>query len=135
MSTASIKHESGNSMSNTFVEMASKYKKDLQSHLRAQVEEFAKENPKYCGIQWDQYTPSFNDGEPCYATMSDLRLLLVDEEEGDGYIDAYEFDSFTPEGQINELISDSIGLMTWLFEDDKTITITASTVTTEDYRE
>jgi hypothetical protein len=124
-----------NAMSNIFVELASKYKKDLQSLLRVQVEEFTKENPKYCGIQWDQYTPSFNDGEPCYATMSHLRLLLVDEEEGDGYIDASEFYGFTPEGQINSLISGSLRLMTWLFGNNKTITITAEAVTTEDYRE
>ena len=37
----------------------------LTSIFRKQIEKSFKENPTVLGVRWTQYTPYFNDGEPC----------------------------------------------------------------------
>ena len=45
-------------------------------------------------IRWSQYTPYFNDGEPCIFGVHSVTLKLVngddeDGDEADGYVDSY----------------------------------------------
>lgn len=48
------------------------------------------------GIRWEQYTPYFNDGEPCEFSTGEVRIRLtgVDEEDGD-YEDGYLTNLYT----------------------------------------
>jgi hypothetical protein len=45
----------------------------------------ALETPGVRGLVWEQYTPYFNDGEPCEFSVGDVRVLLdgVDEDTED----------------------------------------------------
>lgn len=57
------------------VEELNAAKKKMQEELAAQMEplfqEFFKNNPKIAKIAWTQYTPHFNDGEPCVFNVHD----------------------------------------------------------------
>lgn len=41
--------------------------------------------PEVHSVQWDQYTPYFNDGDPCYFSVNEARVLFTNynEEEDD----------------------------------------------------
>ncbi len=55
-------------------------------------------------VRWEQYTPYFNDGDPCYFSVGEVRVKFTNVEEadeddhddegdwGDGYLGDYEID-------------------------------------------
>lgn len=50
--------------------------------------EFFEANPKAAAVSWRQYTPYFNDGDPCYFRVGEMALHLhpdEDEEEDEDY--------------------------------------------------
>ena len=62
----------------------------LQSEFKAIFDA----NPELQGLRWKQYTPYFNDGEPCVFGVHDVYIRLADTPEDagdyeDGYDDAY----------------------------------------------
>ncbi len=62
-------------------------KKTVQKAMRA----FMAEHQDVASLQWNQSAPSFNDGEPCYFSVGEPKVRLVDGddeagEEGDGYL-------------------------------------------------
>jgi len=67
----------------------------MSSEIRAVQEKFSKQGrtligqaakdildayPQVHGFQWRQYTPYFNDGDPCYFRVGDLHALIEDPE-------------------------------------------------------
>jgi hypothetical protein len=61
--------------------------------LAAEIKQMFKDNPKVESIRWNQYTPYFNDGDPCVFSVKDLYYKPEggDEDGGDyedGYFDA-----------------------------------------------
>lgn len=46
-----------------------------------------------CGIRWAQYTPYFNDGDPCYFSTHELRVLLDKKLFGDDVVQEIYDDS------------------------------------------
>jgi hypothetical protein len=44
------------------------------------VTSFLESHPEVAALRWSQYTPSFNDGDPCTFTMNDIELSLKPEE-------------------------------------------------------
>lgn len=54
-------------------------------------------------VRWEQYTPYFNDGDPCYFSIGEIRVKFVDTNEdednegdyGDYYLCSYELDEIT----------------------------------------
>lgn len=54
-------------------------------------------------VRWEQYTPYFNDGDPCYFSVGEARVKFAEYDEGeddegdygDGYLSDYEIDSHT----------------------------------------
>lgn len=62
---------------------------ELEPFLRAVYERDDVE-----AIRWEQYTPYFNDGEPCYFTVYEpsIKLVGASEDEGDwedGFVESY----------------------------------------------
>lgn len=59
-------------------------KKELTAGLQAKLAELTKvafeENPRLRAICWTQYTPYFNDGEPCEFRMGEINALVLDDE-------------------------------------------------------
>lgn len=58
--------------------------------------EFFAQNPEIQSLKWEQYTPHFNDGEPCVFRIYSLRVCKdLESEEGDyedGYLTTYDLD-------------------------------------------
>jgi len=61
------------------------------------VKTFFEEHSEVTAIRWRQYTPSFNDGDPCeftvgclYAAVEPLRELQEIGDYDDGFLDSYE---------------------------------------------
>lgn len=81
--------------------------KDIMSLLK----NLMAENPKLVALRWHQYTPSFNDGEPCEFSIGELSYKFddsltnaetkrskddedEDEDEDEGFMDNYELNGF-----------------------------------------
>lgn len=43
------------------------------------LQEFFTDNPQVKAIQWAQYTPGFNDGDPCVFSVTEPQFSLVDD--------------------------------------------------------
>lgn len=55
-------------------------------------------------IRWKQYTPYFNDGEPCEFSIGEIEIRLSDAEEDagdyeDGYEDAWSLTYYAAQGE------------------------------------
>lgn len=67
--------------------------------------------PGIYAARWRQYTPYFNDGEPCEFSVQDIEVKLspLDDEEDergdyeDGFIDTYMMDYGRDRGELTEL--------------------------------
>ena len=44
------------------------------------TQELLQNNPQVRSLYWTQYTPYFNDGEPCYFRFNDVNALIEDPE-------------------------------------------------------
>lgn len=94
--------------------------KDAQGALAKEFKAFFTKYPNIDAIRWEQYTPSFNDGDPCEfsrhefsarVVMKDKKsevgtaeLIAADETDDDGFYEGYEIDGKTPLGEaISEL--------------------------------
>jgi hypothetical protein len=56
--------------------------------------EFFKAHPRVKAIRWEQYTPYFNDGEPCEFGVNEFSVKLAaapsaDDDEDDGWLDSW----------------------------------------------
>lgn len=74
---------------NTVKEFAKTVANDLQN--------FVKQNKLVIGITWTQYTPYFNDGDPCVFRIREPRLKFIDTpdnagDDSDGYITDYDIE-------------------------------------------
>lgn len=81
-----------------------------QEDLRVLIEPVLA-HPKVEAIRWRQYTPYFNDGEPCVFDVSDVyfRLTSVPEEAGDyedGFVSTWDA-RYVPE------VAEMIGTTEW----------------------
>jgi hypothetical protein len=60
--------------------------------------EFFDANPKAAAVSWRQYTPYFNDGDPCYFRVGEMSLHLhadEDEEEDEDYDPDQGYDAYS----------------------------------------
>lgn len=63
--------------------------------VKPTLQNFLKENPEIKTVMWTQYTPYFNDGEPCVFGVHEPEFLTVKrddfdyEAEGSVYISSY----------------------------------------------
>lgn len=63
--------------------------------IKEYLQEFWDQNPEILEIMWHQYTPYFNDGDPCEFGVYDVRAKFVDtpgveDEAEDDYYTEYE---------------------------------------------
>lgn len=52
-----------------------------ESSLKEMFKEFFEAHPKVEDVHWHQYTPYFNDGDPCYFGVYDFYVTLADSDE------------------------------------------------------
>jgi hypothetical protein len=55
------------------------------------LQQFMTEHPDVKAIGWTQYTPYFNDGEPCVFGVNDLHASAVDERDDEVGGDGWEY--------------------------------------------
>lgn len=59
-----------------FHKLREELSKRLQGEFKNLISEVFEANPEVYGIVWNQYTPYFNDGEPCEFTVSDFEPVM-----------------------------------------------------------
>lgn len=61
--------------------------KALQAEAASQItpllQQFIADNPQVSKVWWTQYTPYFNDGDPCVFRMSDVNFAFVGDDDDD----------------------------------------------------
>lgn len=62
-------------------------KDEFKPHFMAELKNFFNNNPGLVGISWPQYTPYFNDGDPCEFGVHESELKYSDMEEYENYYD------------------------------------------------
>lgn len=54
--------------------------------VKPMLQQFIADNPAIVRVRWTQYTPYFNDGEPCTFRVNDVYFFLQgDPEDGEGH--------------------------------------------------
>ena len=86
-------------MSMTTIQNLMAKKAELVAEMRAKgadalkevFKEFFAAHPTCKAVRWQQYTPYFNDGEPCEFSRNDLEVKMADSPEDAGdYEDGFE---------------------------------------------
>ncbi len=106
--------------------MKRNFMKDAAALLKMEVLTFIKSNPEIEAVRWQQYTPYFNDGEPCTFRVYDaqIRLKNTTKEEmkdDDGFRDDWnlknkelqkplkEFNKMLRDDELLDVLEDSFG--------------------------
>lgn len=63
--------------------MVEKANKEIEESLQEALQDFLSKNPVIKEIRWTQYTPYFNDGEPCVFGIRDIYFSTVKRSEDD----------------------------------------------------
>jgi hypothetical protein len=114
-------------------EMKTFAKTQGKAAIGAAFRSFFEKYPEVDHIQWTQYTPHFNDGDPCTFRVNDYDMLRdADGDEICGY------GSDGREKEISEAFKEIWGsidedLLEACFGDGVEVTITADNVTVDDY--
>lgn len=80
-------------VANELTALKEKIRKEADSLVRSVLQSFISMHPGIRTIWWVQYTPYFNDGEPCIFRVGDLNFSTIDYEEGT--VPDYPEDDFT----------------------------------------
>lgn len=103
-------------------------------------------NPTLESVRWEQYTPYFNDGDPCVFGVREAGSHFEDTEEEDGdrengYLSSWDFydDKENPQKAVCEEVAEAISsfddaFMLRAFDDHVEVTISRDgTVTVDEY--
>lgn len=89
-------------------------KEKSQEALKASFKELFDAHPTILGLRWTQYTPYFNDGEPCRFSVNEPYAKFVDTAEDAGdYGDGFDIIPWRKEDQSDatRAIDDLFGLI------------------------
>jgi hypothetical protein len=122
-----------NTVLNDFQKRMDEMKKSMVKEFEGQIKDVFKEvfeaHPDIEKIAWTQYTPYFNDGDPCVFRVYDIYFLLFSDDEETRYSDLYEWHSSYGDGypvikQLEKMLSSSEDILLMLFGDHCQITVT-----------
>lgn len=74
-------------------------KKDGEDAVKETLNTFFTKNPKVAAVRWTQYTPGFNDGDPCIFEVNEVRVRVESEE----FLDSYDVKNPTLKKEIDNL--------------------------------
>jgi len=77
-------------------------KADAKKGLKEAAKEFFEKFPEVQFFGWHQYTPGFNDGDPCYNSISEYGFIAVDAKDEDGELITWDMDDFNSSGDAPE---------------------------------
>lgn len=114
-------------------------KKELADKLKKQFKDlfvpFFDKYPEVKRFRWKQYTPYFNDGEPCEFGVYDLEAYYNEtdsdeDDDSDGNLNSYHGVDEALALAFNSIPSD---LMKSIFGDHAEVTVTRGGITVEEY--
>jgi hypothetical protein len=146
----------------SFADVATEIKKTIEEAqekakeaLIAELKDVFVRHPDLKVIKWTQYTPGFNDGDPCYFTIGDVTasnymgVNAYGEWEGDDEHDeenepadllVFSLDYNVPQGfedlaPLGKFINSGTGkdVLEFMFGDGVTVVVTADGVDTDEY--
>jgi len=127
--------------------------KDGQNVIAKEFKAFFADYPSIDAIRWEQYAPSFNDGEPCEFSRHEFNvrvtpkkndkeeigtaeLISAEESDEDGFYYGYDIDNKTPLGKALSELEDRFAgvddVFREAFGDSVTVTVTRKGFKTED---
>lgn len=90
-------------------EARDKFNDELKATFQNISKEFFEEFPMVQTITWNQFTPFFNDGDPCVFSMSDIQFV-VDGFDEDDLMNPYSYeDTSAYTGDIDDAITRYVG--------------------------
>jgi hypothetical protein len=63
--------------------LKAKFQTEAQAMFKDTMKEFFDKNPGITALKWTQYTPYFNDGDPCVFNVNDVTFTNATEDELD----------------------------------------------------
>jgi hypothetical protein len=120
-----------------------KLSEEGEDAVKELFKEFFEANPKAAAVSWRQYTPYFNDGDPCYFRVGEMSLHLHADEDEE-YDPDYGYDSYQlshsedPEmkklGEAFDILVDiPEEVLEYVFGDHVTVTATAEGFEVSEY--
>lgn len=112
-------------------------RKEGKKALAAEFQKFFETYPLVESVRWTQYTPYFNDGDPCTFSRHSMTLAMV--EDPDTFIDTWEMSKTDPlrdaldklDGGLSGNVVDEVFEMT--FGDGVEVTATRNGFEVEEY--
>lgn len=113
---------------------------EAKTTLAPALQEFLAANPEIRAIQWRQYTPYFNDGEPCEFSVNDVEYQFANKEYEDEENEDWEYVSWKPESAIEQAVKDiqdtlqlNEDILEAVFGDGVRVIVTSAGIEVEDY--
>lgn len=86
-----------------------KFRAEMQETFKDINREFFEEFPMVQAITWNQFTPHFNDGDPCVFSMGDIHFV-TDGFDADELMDPYAYEDLSVyTGNLDEAIARYVG--------------------------
>lgn len=142
----------------SFADVAQQIKKTIEDAqtkakeaLVAELKDVFVRHPELKVIKWTQYTPGFNDGDPCYFTIGDVSAANYmdinhygewegDEDEEPEDLEVFSLDYNVPKKYkdlepLGKFINSKTGkdVLEFMFGDGVTVVVTADGVDTDEY--
>ena len=107
-----------------------KIKAEGEKAVKSFFKEYFEKRPDVYGVRWTQYTPYFNDGDPCVFSMGAVSVFptQADFEDDD---DDYEFESYGEEPETS--LSRAEDILKSVFGDHSRISVTRDSMEVEEY--
>jgi hypothetical protein len=121
-----------------------KAREEAKQILAPGLQQFMKEHPEVKAIGWTQYTPYFNDGDPCEFSVGEIFASIADERDdslyGDGWVELYSkpeegfsAETWTALIELNKTLSGSDEELLAAFGDHVKVIVTHEGVEVEEF--
>lgn len=122
-----------------FVKQKREYDEAIRRDGEKAFKEFLKEwfekNPEVYGVKWRQYTPYFNDGEPCEFGVYEVYSYKTKEafESGDDPYDCDGAEEVYGKGTLEETLGNIEDILEAAFGDHVEVSATRDEITVDEY--
>jgi hypothetical protein len=120
------------------------FKTEGEAAVKAALREFFEAYPEVEGVRWHQYTPYFNDGDPCVFSVNEPDIRLVGDEE---WADAWSFNYAVEKGEraavnpqllesfkaLSKMLQELDAVLEQAFGDHAEVAVTREGLTIEEY--
>jgi len=110
-------------------ELDNKIKAEGMTAIKAFFKEYFEKRPDVYGVKWAQYTPYYNDGEPCVFRVGSVGVFPTKKDFENG--ESWDFESYgeEPETSLNQIED----ILETIFGDHTEVSVTREELTTEGY--